>query len=204
MGIMVGLPSPSGSEKDLQLNFGKNMTVQVEMRAPHLPAEWHLQSGIQLTWPHAGTDWAYMLKEVQECFVNIAREIAKRELLLIVTPEPEEVKKQIVATVNMDNVRFLRCETNDTWARDHGAITMIDTGNPSLLDFTFNGWGLKFASELDNLITGQAVKAGDNIVILESMKMEIPVVAPQDGTVASIDVAVGDAIDSGAVLATLN
>ena len=101
MGIMVGLPSPSGSEKDLQLNFGKNMTVQVEMRAPHLPAEWDLQSGIQLTWPHAGTDWAYMLKEVQECFVNIAREIAKRELLLIVTPEPEEVKKQIVATVNM-------------------------------------------------------------------------------------------------------
>ena len=158
MGIMVGLPSPSGSEKDLQLNFGKNMTVQVEMRAPHLPAEWHLQSGIQLTWPHAGTDWAYMLKEVQECFVNIAKEIAKRELLLIVTPEPEEVKKQIVATVNMDNVRFLKCETNDTWARDHGAITMIDTGNPSLLDFTFNGWGLKFASELDNLITGQAVK----------------------------------------------
>ena len=54
MGIMVGLPSPSGSEKDLQLNFGKNMTVQVEMRAPYLPAEWHTQSGIQLTWPHAG------------------------------------------------------------------------------------------------------------------------------------------------------
>ena len=51
---------------------------------------------------------------------------------------------------------------------------------------------------------GQSVKAGDNIIILEAMKMEIPVVAPQDGTVASIDVAVGDAIDSGAVLATLN
>lgn len=94
MGIMVGLPSPSGSEKDLQLNFGKNMTVQVEMRAPHLPAEWYTQSGIQLTWPHAGTDWAYMLAEVQECFINIAREIAKRELLLIVTPEPEEVKNR--------------------------------------------------------------------------------------------------------------
>ena len=51
---------------------------------------------------------------------------------------------------------------------------------------------------------GQAVKAGDPVIILEAMKMEIPVVAPQDGTVASIDVAVGDAIDSGAVLATLN
>ena len=51
---------------------------------------------------------------------------------------------------------------------------------------------------------GQAVKAGDNIVILESMKMEIPVVAPQDGTVASIDVAVGDAVEAGATLASLN
>ena len=51
---------------------------------------------------------------------------------------------------------------------------------------------------------GQAVKKGDAVIILEAMKMEIPVVAPQDGTVASIDVAVGDAIDSGAVLATLN
>ena len=45
---------------------------------------------------------------------------------------------------------------------------------------------------------------GDAVVIIEAMKMEIPVVAPEDGTVASIDVAVGDAIDSGAVLATLN
>ena len=51
---------------------------------------------------------------------------------------------------------------------------------------------------------GQAVKAGDPVVVLEAMKMEIPVVAPQDGTVASIDVAVGDAVEAGAVLATMN
>jgi len=51
---------------------------------------------------------------------------------------------------------------------------------------------------------GQSVKRGDAVVIIEAMKMEIPVVAPEDGTVASIDVAVGDAIESGAVLATLN
>ena len=51
---------------------------------------------------------------------------------------------------------------------------------------------------------GQAVKKGDAVVIIEAMKMEIPVVAPEDGTVASIDVAVGDAIEAGAVLATLN
>ena len=51
---------------------------------------------------------------------------------------------------------------------------------------------------------GQSVKRGDAVVIIEAMKMEIPVVAPEDGTVASIDVAVGDAVESGAVLATLN
>lgn len=51
---------------------------------------------------------------------------------------------------------------------------------------------------------GQSVKAGDAIIILEAMKMEIPVVAPQDGTVASIDVAAGDAVEVGAALATMN
>ena len=51
---------------------------------------------------------------------------------------------------------------------------------------------------------GQAVKKGDAVIILEAMKMEIPVVAPEDGTVASIDVAVGDTVEAGAVLATLN
>lgn len=160
MGIIVGLPTGGASEKDYQVRFGKNMTVQVEMRAPHLPAEWALQSGVQLTWPHAGTDWAYMLEEVQACFLSIAREIAKRENLLIVTPEPDEVEKQISATVNMENVRFLKCETNDTWARDHGAITMMDADGPSLLDFTFNGWGLKFSADKDNRITRRAVEAG--------------------------------------------
>ncbi len=51
---------------------------------------------------------------------------------------------------------------------------------------------------------GQAVKAGDAVVVLEAMKMEIPVVAPKDGTVASIDVTVGDAVEAGALLATMN
>jgi len=51
---------------------------------------------------------------------------------------------------------------------------------------------------------GQAVKAGDAIVILEAMKMEVPVVAPQDGTIASINVSVGDAVEAGTLLATMN
>ena len=138
-----------------------NMMWQEEVRSPLLPAEWALQSGIQLTWPHEGTDWAPMLEEVERCFTDIAREVARRERLLIVHPRPEEIRRRLAdAALPMDRIRFEACETNDTWARDHGAITMLDVDGPSLLDFTFNGWGLKFAADKDNLITRQLVKGG--------------------------------------------
>ncbi|MDR0940015.1 MAG: agmatine deiminase family protein [Mediterranea sp.] len=154
MGIIVGLPRSGGKEVD----FAKMIAEQIELKAPHLPAEWHYQSGVQMTWPHAGTDWAPMLDEARECFKNIAREIAQRELLLIVTPEPKAVERQIADEVNMANVRFEDCDTNDTWARDHGAITLIEEGTPTLLDFAFNGWGLKYPANYDNLITRYAVE----------------------------------------------
>ena len=89
-----------------------------------------------------------MLDEVEACFITIAREIASRERLLVVHPQPEEIERLLIkAGVQMSNVRFAACPTNDTWARDHGAITMLDTNGPCLLDFTFNGWGLKFAAD---------------------------------------------------------
>ncbi|NCC09769.1 MAG: agmatine deiminase family protein [Bacteroidia bacterium] len=160
MGIIVGLPRQNDSEKDLALNFEKVLVTQTEVEAPFLPAEWYPQSGIQLTWPHEKTDWAYMLDEVQTCFITLAREIAQRELLVIVSPDPEAVKRQIGSDVDLDRVRFLKCDTNDTWARDHGAITLINSKKSTLLDFKFNGWGLKFASNFDNLITQKAVQAG--------------------------------------------
>ena len=51
---------------------------------------------------------------------------------------------------------------------------------------------------------GDAVKKGQVILILEAMKMENEVVAPEDGTVASIDVASGATVEAGDTLATLN
>ena len=125
-----------------------------------LPPEWTAQSGVQLTWPHENTDWNYMLDEVTECYVNVAREIAKREKLIIVTPEPERVKTLIEGKVNMENITIVECNSNDTWARDHGGITVIDTenGNHVITDFGFNGWGQKFEATLDNEITFNCYK----------------------------------------------
>ena len=124
------------------------------------PAEWAPQRFVQLTWPHADTDWAYMLDEVQACFKNIAREVAKRQQLLIVAPDVEDVRRQIADEVNMTNVTLVELPSNDTWARDHGGITIFEDGKPVVLDFQFNGWGLKFPSDKDNLITERLHRGG--------------------------------------------
>ena len=75
------------------------------------------------------------------------------------------------------------------------------TGSAGSVKITAGAAGKVFKLEAS---VGQKVSKGDAVVIIEAMKMEIPVVAPEDGTVASIDVAVGDAVEAGAVLATLN
>lgn len=117
-----------------------------------LPPEWTPQSGVMITWPHEETDWAYMLDEAVACFKDLAREISKRERLLVVCKD-EVAVRQALGDVMNDNITFRVMETNDTWARDHGPITVFVEGEPTLYDFQFNGWGLKFASNFDNQIT---------------------------------------------------
>ncbi len=116
------------------------------------PAEWAEQSGVMLTWPHDNTDWAYILPEVEECFISITKEIAEREKVLIVCQD----KNQLLNTLRgcrLENIILADLPSNDTWARDHGAITVIIDDKLTLYNFTFNGWGMKFASNFDNQIT---------------------------------------------------
>ena len=106
---------------------------------------------VQLTWPHKDTDWAPILPEITAVYNEMAREIRKREKLLIVAPA--EVQPPTL------NSYLITLNTNDTWARDHGFITVEElTANSQkpktkiLLDFCFNGWGEKFEATLDNEI----------------------------------------------------
>lgn len=134
---------------------------QTELRGTFLPAEWYPQSGVQLTWPHANTDWAELLPEVDDCFVRIALEVlAHEEKLLIVTPEPARIQRLLherIPSRLLPQVRYFECPTNDTWARDHAFLTLITEEGPRLLDFQFNGWGNKFPAELDNQICRRMV-----------------------------------------------
>ena len=116
-------------------------------------AEWEPQSMVQLTWPHKNTDWAPILPEITSVYEEMAREIAKRESLLIVAPEGFPVPKAF-------NVQRSTFTSNDTWARDHGFISVEDNGNLILLDFCFNGWGEKFEAAFDNAINRHLYEQG--------------------------------------------
>jgi len=120
----------------------------------HFPAEWASQSAILLTWPHAETDWKRNLDEVITCFLSCAKEIIKREKLIIVCRSTDEVKHALGES-DYSRVIFREIRSNDTWARDHGPLSIFVNDVPYLLDFTFNGWGLKFPANYDNQITGQ-------------------------------------------------
>lgn len=118
------------------------------------PPEWYPQSAIQLTWPHPDTDWDYMLEEVTACYVNIAVEILKRQKLIVVCHNAETVKYELKEHKDLfPNLTLVELPTNDTWARDHSGISVINNGKKQVYDFTFNGWGLKFASNYDNQIS---------------------------------------------------
>ena len=125
-----------------------------------MPAEWEPQSAVQLTWPHAHTDWAPILPEITAVYEEMAREISKREGLLIVTP------KELTPHLSPLTPHLLPLDTNDTWARDHGFITVVDSsplgrsGEVLLLDFCFNGWGEKFEATLDNQINRHLFEQG--------------------------------------------
>jgi agmatine deiminase len=126
-----------------------------------LPAEWEAQDGVLLAWPHADSDWHPILDEVEPVFVHIATRISRFEKVLIVAPEPQAVAEILrQAGALMERVRLYALPGNDTWSRDFGPITVLQKGRPLLLDFGFNGWGLKFASNFDNQITRLLHEAG--------------------------------------------
>ncbi len=124
------------------------------MAAVFFPGEWCPQSAIQIAWPHRDTDWVDDLEGVTACYVSLSKEILRREKLLVVCPDANEVRDYFSHN-EQENLICVEIASNDTWARDHGALSLFVDGVPTIVDFGFNGWGLKFAANHDNLITGK-------------------------------------------------
>ena len=129
-----------------------------------LPPEWYPQDAVMLTWPHADTDWAPFLSEVIPVYLEIAREVLSRQALVLVCHN-QTVQARVRelfenSQIDQSSLYTVVIPCNDTWARDHGPITLInENGESKAMDFTFNGWGGKYEASLDNAINAHLLKA---------------------------------------------
>lgn len=129
-----------------------------------LPAEWEPQAGVLLAWPHAQTDWAERLAETESAYVALVAAITRFEPAIVCVANQsvrERATKLLEATsVNLAQCRFVEIEYDDTWLRDSGPISLIDSASPAasggfvLADFRFTGWGGKFAASRDDCLIG--------------------------------------------------
>ncbi len=130
-----------------------------------MPAEWHRQRCVQITWPDAETDWRPYLEEITAVMVSVASAVTADEDLLVTARDAEralETLEKSLSPEQMRRVTVAECPVNDTWCRDYGGITLLDRDSASklLLDFRFNGWGGKFPAGSDNLVTSRLGAAG--------------------------------------------
>ncbi len=110
-----------------------------------IKAEWEPHGAVMLAWPHSATDWAYMLDDVQACYRDLVAALLRAgEEVIIIAP-----KSEMPDFSPQNNIHTICVDTNDTWIRDYGPLSL----NDRLLDFRFNAWGQKFASDLDNMTT---------------------------------------------------
>lgn len=116
------------------------------------PAEWENQSAVQLTWPHKNSDWAEDLEQIEKVFVHLVQAITRFQKVIIVCQSQRHVQS-LLSALPQGQIVYAEILSNDTWARDHGAITIFKEKKPRLLDFQFNGWGKKYNSKLDNAIS---------------------------------------------------
>jgi agmatine/peptidylarginine deiminase len=114
----------------------------------YLIPEWEKQEFVQLVYPHKNTDWNCCLKEAINTFTEIAYAIAQYEKVLICYED-----ENTISHLKHKNFIFKKTVNNDTWARDFGAISVKINNEVKLLDFKFNGWGLKYPANLDNQIS---------------------------------------------------
>ncbi len=109
--------------------------------------EFEKQSFTQVVFPHENTDWSCCLEAARRNFVDIINAIRRFQPCLVVCYNIEEVKKYFP---DQTNIKFVEYTANDTWARDSSALSVEKEGKVKLLNFTFNAWGGKFESDLDN------------------------------------------------------
>ncbi len=123
------------------------MTARTDFR---LPAEWERQSATLLAWPHEKTDWATDLPAIQAEYTDLVHAITRRQPAVVLIPPGNTSAAEKLG--DRPGLHLVEVPYNDTWCRDYGPITLVHGGERLALDFYFNGWGGKYASNLDNRV----------------------------------------------------
>lgn len=149
---------------------------------PYLPPEWAPQSATMLTWPRADSPWGKDLAQVEAVFVQLARHISSYQKLLLVCADAAHethIRNLLLAAdTDIDTVVFAMAAADDSWARDHGPLTVLCQQQAQLMDFRFDGWGGKYPADKDNSITRTLFGAGvfggpDDDIPLESVDLVV-------------------------------
>lgn len=126
------------------------------MSAPHWPAEWAPQAGVLVTWPRRDSDWGRHQAAAETTFAGLVSAITQFEPALVIVADRAhriEVAARLQAAASRaDRVVFAELPSNDAWARDHGPLTVIDAGGARLVHPRFDGWGGRYAADLDSRI----------------------------------------------------
>lgn len=128
-------------------------------RLRRLPAEWEAQQGVIVSMPDESMDWSYMLPEIHECYRRIVEALVTTGSNVTVLAQDVAKALEVLQDVGQRNIRYVEVPLNDTWVRDYGPLTVSELSRRSgrlrlaALDCGFNGWGLKFAADKDNLAT---------------------------------------------------
>lgn len=119
-------------------------------------AEWEPRWGVLLAWPHEDTDWASDLTRAEAQFRALAQAISAWEPLVVVGPDPQRIASQLrVADIDPSRVRVECIQTNDTWTRDYGPLSVARPDGCGWVNFRFNGWGGKFEASLDDGVSAR-------------------------------------------------
>lgn len=133
------------------------------VKTPRLPAEWEPQDAIQLTWPHEDTDWQPLLADVIPIYERLVQLLTQHGHVVIGAPanQVSDLRARLTAQgVPADRLHIYPVAANDTWARDHGPITVETVDGLCLLDYQFTGWGNKYAHDLDNQVSATLFELG--------------------------------------------
>ncbi len=150
--------------------------------ARRFPAEWEPQDAVLLAWPHAGTLWAPLLTDVEPVAAAIAAAVSHHALALILAPDPAAIRPRLAAAgADLARVAFVSVPASDIWTRDYGPLTVMTRRGPLLLDFGFNGWGLKYVADQDNQVTRRLHAAG----VFGATRLRSPPLVLEGGSIES-------------------